>query len=53
MSDETGAVHPPLRSFGRTKSRVIKPRQADLLQTLLPKIALPDPKAGHDRSAAP
>ena len=46
MSDETGAAHPPLRSFGRTKSRVIKPRQADLLETLLPKIALPDPKAG-------
>ena len=42
MSD----AHPPLRSFGRTRSRVIKPRQADLLQTLLPKIALPDPTAG-------
>ena len=39
-------AHPPLRSFGRTKSRVIKPRQADLLATLLPKIALPDPAAG-------
>jgi tRNA (guanine-N7-)-methyltransferase len=39
-------AHPPLRSFGRTKSRVIKPRQADLLATLLPKIALPDPTAG-------
>jgi tRNA (guanine-N7-)-methyltransferase len=39
-------AHPPLRSFGRTKSRAIKPRQADLLQTLLPKIALPDPTAG-------
>ena len=38
---------PPLRSFGRTKSRVIKPKQADLLATLLPKIALPDPAAGQ------
>jgi tRNA (guanine-N7-)-methyltransferase len=35
-----------LRSFGRTKSRAIKPRQADLLETLLPEIALPDPKTG-------
>jgi tRNA (guanine-N7-)-methyltransferase len=42
MSD----AHPPLRSFGRTKSRVIKPRQAGLLDSLLPKIALPDPAAG-------
>lgn len=39
-------AHPPLRSFGRTKSRVIKPRQADLLQTLLPKVALPNPADG-------
>ena len=39
-------AHPPLRSFGRTKSRTIKPRQADLLETLLPKVALPDPLAG-------
>jgi tRNA (guanine-N7-)-methyltransferase len=36
----------PLRSFGRIRSRTIKPRQADLMQTLLPQIALPDPKAG-------
>jgi tRNA (guanine-N7-)-methyltransferase len=42
----TGDAHPPLRSFGRTKSRTIKPRQADLLATLLPKIALPDPAIG-------
>jgi len=39
-------AHPPLRSFGRIKSRVIKPRQADLLEHLLPKVALPDPAAG-------
>jgi len=30
---------PPLRSFGRIKGRPIKPRQAALLDTLLPKIA--------------
>jgi tRNA (guanine-N7-)-methyltransferase len=32
--------HGPLRSFGRIKSRPIKPRQAGLLDTLLPQIAL-------------
>jgi tRNA (guanine-N7-)-methyltransferase len=32
--------HGPLRSFGRIKSRPIKPRQAGLLDTLLPNIAL-------------
>jgi len=31
--------HGPLRSFGRIKSRPIKPKQAALLDTLLPKIA--------------
>jgi tRNA (guanine-N7-)-methyltransferase len=36
----------PLRSFGRIKSRAIKPRQAALFDTLLPGIQLPDPKAG-------
>jgi tRNA (guanine-N7-)-methyltransferase len=35
-----------MRSFGRIKSRTLKPRQAALMETLLPKIALPDPKAG-------
>jgi tRNA (guanine-N7-)-methyltransferase len=40
------AAHPPLRSFGRTKSRVIKPRQADLLQSLLPQLVLADPASG-------
>jgi tRNA (guanine-N7-)-methyltransferase len=38
----------PLRTFGRIKSRVIKPRQAALMTTLLPRIAAPvtpfDPK---------
>jgi tRNA (guanine-N7-)-methyltransferase len=32
--------HGPLRSFGRIKSRPIKPRQAELLDSLLPKLAL-------------
>src|SRR5690606_36137433 len=35
----------PLRSFGRIKSRTLKPRQAALFDTLLPKIAVPDPAA--------
>ena len=39
-SDDPG--HRPLRSFGRIKSRAIKPRQAALFDTLLPGIALPD-----------
>ena len=33
--------HRPLRSFGRIRSRVIKPRQAALMETLLPEIRLP------------
>jgi tRNA (guanine-N7-)-methyltransferase len=43
--------HPPLRSYGRIKSRAIKPRQAALMDTLLPRIAL-DPSAGVDLSGA-
>jgi tRNA (guanine-N7-)-methyltransferase len=31
----------PLRTYGRTKSRVLKPRQARLLETLLPRLATP------------
>ncbi|MBU1324384.1 MAG: tRNA (guanosine(46)-N7)-methyltransferase TrmB [Alphaproteobacteria bacterium] len=38
--------HPPLRSFGRIKSRAVKPRQAALFDSLLPSIRVPDPKAG-------
>ncbi len=34
------APHPPLRSFGRLKSRPIKPRQAELMETLLPRLAI-------------
>ena len=40
-----GESHAPIRSFGRTRSRTIKPRQAALIDTLLPQIAL-DPAAG-------
>jgi tRNA (guanine-N7-)-methyltransferase len=32
--------HPPLRSFGRIKSRAIKPRQAALMETLLPALTV-------------
>ncbi len=39
-------AHGPLRSFGRIKSRAIKPRQAALFDTLLPGITVPDPSAG-------
>ncbi len=34
--------HPPLRSYGRTKARALKPRQAGLLDTLLPHLAVPE-----------
>ncbi|HZZ68854.1 MAG TPA: tRNA (guanosine(46)-N7)-methyltransferase TrmB [Phenylobacterium sp.] len=41
--------HPPLRSYGRLKTRTIKPRQAALMETLLPTLRPPaeafDPKA--------
>lgn len=46
MSPSDDPARRPLRSFGRIKSRAIKPRQAALFDTLLPAIALPDPKAG-------
>ena len=48
MSDnppETPAPSPtwgPMRSFGRTKSRTLKPRQANLFDTLLPGITADD-----------
>ncbi|MDB5480945.1 MAG: tRNA ((46)-N7)-methyltransferase TrmB [Caulobacteraceae bacterium] len=35
-------VHPPLRTFGRIRSRAIKPRQAALMTTLLPTISVPE-----------
>jgi tRNA (guanine-N7-)-methyltransferase len=37
MSD----AHPPLRSYGRIKTRAIKPRQAALMETLLPNLRPP------------
>ena len=41
--------HPPLRSYGRLKTRAIKPRQAALMETLLPALRPPaglfDPRA--------
>jgi tRNA (guanine-N7-)-methyltransferase len=40
----TSGAHGPIRSFGRTRSRSIKPRQAALMGSLLPGIAL-DPSA--------
>lgn len=33
---------PHLRSYGRIKSRAIKPRQAALMETLLPKLRVPE-----------
>ncbi|MEO7027456.1 MAG: tRNA (guanosine(46)-N7)-methyltransferase TrmB [Caulobacteraceae bacterium] len=32
----------PQRTYGRSRSRTLKPRQASLLETLLPRLALPD-----------
>jgi tRNA (guanine-N7-)-methyltransferase len=45
----------PLRSYGRTKARTLKPRQAGLVETLLPHLAVPeegalDPEALFDAS---
>ncbi|WP_304169190.1 tRNA (guanosine(46)-N7)-methyltransferase TrmB [Phenylobacterium aquaticum] len=44
--------HPPLRSFGRIKSRTIKPRQAALMDSLLPEIRCPQ-VAFDPRTLAP
>ena len=46
MSSSDTPLRGPLRSFGRIKSRALKPRQAALFDTLLPTVALPDPRAG-------
>lgn len=46
MASDPPPTWGPLRSFGRIKSRTLKPRQAALFDTLLPRIALPNPKAG-------
>src|SRR5690606_3168564 len=42
--------HGPLRTFGRIKSRPIKPRQAALVETLLPKIAFDPQEAPTPRT---
>jgi tRNA (guanine-N7-)-methyltransferase len=46
---ERQAPHRPLRSFGRIRGRALKPRQADLITSLLPRLAIPpgplDPRA--------
>lgn len=34
--------HPPMRTYGRTKARTLKPRQAGLVDTLLPHLAVPE-----------
>jgi tRNA (guanine-N7-)-methyltransferase len=43
---------PPIRTYGRTKSRTLKPAQAALLTDLLPRLAIPagpfDPGVDHD-----
>jgi tRNA (guanine-N7-)-methyltransferase len=46
MSSHDDPAHRPLRSFGRIKSRALKPRQAALFDSLLPAVAVPDPAAG-------
>jgi tRNA (guanine-N7-)-methyltransferase len=48
--------HPPLRSYGRLKTRTIKPRQAALMESLLPGLRPPagpfDPRALAPDAAA-
>jgi len=50
--DDQAAHHRPLRSFGRVRGRALKPRQADLISSLLPRLALP-PGPLHPRDLAP
>lgn len=38
--------HKPMRSFGRVKGRPLKPRQAGLVDTLLPHLAIEIPEEG-------
>lgn len=52
MSLPDDPAHRPLRTFGRIKSRPIKPLQAALFDTLMPSIAVPDPRAGPIDPAA-
>jgi tRNA (guanine-N7-)-methyltransferase len=46
MTSDVPPTWGPLRSFGRIRSRTLKPRQAALFDTLLPRVAIPDPTAG-------
>ena len=46
MSSSDTPTWGPLRSFGRIRSRTLKPRQAALFDSLLPTIAMPDPAEG-------
>ena len=46
-------THPPLRSFGRIKSRAIKPRQAALMDSLLPAIRPPQDGVADPVAMAP
>lgn len=39
--------HGPLRSYGRIKGRALSPLQEDLLETLLPRIAIPAEPTGE------
>lgn len=55
-------THTPLRTFGRVRARTLKPRQAGLMETLLPHLAVPTERsidvralfssAGEEHSAA-
>ncbi len=38
---EDHAPHRPLRSFGRIRGRALKPRQADLITSLMPRLTIP------------
>jgi len=52
MSDEDPSTRAPtwgpMRSFGRIKSRTLKPRQANLFDTLLPQIGVTDDLIASD-----
>src|SRR6202034_3858584 len=42
LTDPDDIAARPLRSFGRIRGRPIKPRQASLMESLLPALALPE-----------
>jgi tRNA (guanine-N7-)-methyltransferase len=41
LLEDAAPGHAPLRTYGRIKARPIKPRQARLLETLAPRVAIP------------